>query len=438
MKKIKLLLLPLFMFGVTSQANAALYPVEMVKKTCGNDEKCKNDILKKTYNILKFESRIVPLTSFGASGLILYSSYIMPDLVSSYFIDDNINIDKTIAQNSLSPQTTKELLDKIELILDKQMKVLDIPNDTNFSEEITNRNGKEIKEKFNTVKKQMLNNHKMEHLKNFNQLSINAVGKKEVTENYLTVELSTKQQNDDPKILEQNIITSVNNSIEKLKQLIASKDNDVKITTGNFYIVPKYEKNSSKISTWEGKGSIIIEGRDLNTIRNSISKLNTDMVVSGVRMSLAKEDFAKYKNEVMNSAIENFKKEASEYAKSFGFGDYTIRNVNLNYNDYATSYMNNPPLMSARAMSSDYSEDNYSKTLEILPNKVELMATINGTIVMHHSNGNKMSKNKQDDLLPKQKISKKDCGDDEKCRMETKKRVEEKFKEISRKRISTE
>lgn len=216
-----------------------------------------------------------------------------------------------------------------------------------------------------------------------NKLSISTVGKKEVLENYLTIELSTKKQNADPKALEKEIVAEVNSAITNLKKMIPSTNTNVKITNGNFYIFPKYERDSSKISIWEGKGSIVIEGKDMTTIKDSISKLKSDLVVSDVSLSVANEDISKYKDEVMNIAIDNFKKEAQNYTKSFGFDDYIIQNVDLGYNNYTVSVMKNAMVMSVRSMAANQDEEYVpTQTLEIMPNKVELQATINGTVVM--------------------------------------------------------
>ena len=102
------------------------------------------------------------------------------------------------------------------------------------------------------------------------------------------------------------------------------------IRTGNFSLSPRYTRDG-KINGWQGSTELVLEGRDFARIAQTAGRIST-MNVGEVGFGLSREQRAKVETEAQAIAIVNFRQQATDLARGFGFGTYTLREVSVNAN----------------------------------------------------------------------------------------------------------
>ena len=78
----------------------------------------------------------------------------------------------------------------------------------------------------------------------------------------------------------------------------------------------------------------MLEGRDFARITSTAARI-TSMSIAQVAFSLSPQQRSKVERDAQTLAIENFKTQAADLTRAFGFADYTLREVSVNSNSYA-------------------------------------------------------------------------------------------------------
>ena len=78
----------------------------------------------------------------------------------------------------------------------------------------------------------------------------------------------------------------------------------------------------------------MLEGRDFARITNTAARVTT-MTIGNVAFDLSREQRAKVERDAQGKAIENFKVQAADLTRAFGFSRFTLREVAVNSNSYA-------------------------------------------------------------------------------------------------------
>jgi predicted secreted protein len=162
-----------------------------------------------------------------------------------------------------------------------------------------------------------------------NVLQLTASGTVEVQQDMLSMTLTTTRDAADAATVQSQLKAAVDAALAEAKKNAQPGQLDVR--TGNFSLSPRYTREG-KINGWQGSAEMVLEGRDFARITQTAGRITT-LNVGNVGFALSREQRAKSETEAQTIAIENFKQKATELAKGFGFGGYTLREVSVNAND---------------------------------------------------------------------------------------------------------
>lgn len=108
-----------------------------------------------------------------------------------------------------------------------------------------------------------------------------------------------------------------------------AKPQQMDVRTGEFSLYPRY--NNEKISGWQGRAELILEGKDFALITATAGAIQ-NMTIGSVAFDLSREAREGVEGEVQAKAIAAFKAKAAETARQFGFSGYTLREVSVSDN----------------------------------------------------------------------------------------------------------
>lgn len=130
--------------------------------------------------------------------------------------------------------------------------------------------------------------------------------------------------------VQENLRAALDAALSEAKKTAEPQQMDVQ--TGEFSVIPRYDRNN-KISGWQGRASVLLQGRDFPRITAAAARVSA-MTVSHVEFDLSREQRAKAQTEAQKQAIDAFKARAAEITRAFGFASYTLREVSVgNEND---------------------------------------------------------------------------------------------------------
>lgn len=202
---------------------------------------------------------------------------------------------------------------------------------------------------------------------NIVQLSANAAV--EVQQDILTISMNTTREAAEASVVQSQLKTALDNALSEAKKQAQPGQLDVR--TGNFSLYPRYSKDG-KINGWQGTTELVLEGRDFAKISAAAGKIQT-LTIANVAFSLSREQRSKVEAEAQNSAIERFRAKAGDIAKSFGMGNYIVREVTVNAGDQG--YMPRPRMasMSMKAASAD-------ESVPVEAGKSTVTVTVSGSV----------------------------------------------------------
>jgi len=207
-------------------------------------------------------------------------------------------------------------------------------------------------------------------------LVLSASASVEVANDVLAVTLSATRDGPDATAVQSAMKLALDAALAEARKA-ARPNGQLEVHTGNFSLFPRYS-NKGQVAGWQGTAELVIEGKDLPAIAQLTGRINAlpnALTVSRVAYRLSKEQREKVEADVAAQAIERYRAKAAEYAKQFGYGGYTLREVNVSSNEpppYAPV-----PMMRAKAMSASADE-----SLPVEPGKGTVAATVSGSVQM--------------------------------------------------------
>jgi predicted secreted protein len=202
-------------------------------------------------------------------------------------------------------------------------------------------------------------------------VGLSASASTEVTKDLLNVALSVTKEGQDAATVQSQLKQALDAALAEAKK--AARPGQVEVQTGNFSLYPRYAPKGG-INGWQGTAELVIEGRDMPAIGQLTGRITT-MTISRVGYNLSRELREKMEADVAAQAIARYRAKAADYAKQFGYGSYTIREVNVNTGEpimYAAA-----PMMRAKTMSAGADE-----SLPIEAGKGTVTVTVNGNVQM--------------------------------------------------------
>lgn len=208
-----------------------------------------------------------------------------------------------------------------------------------------------------------------EPLQNVAQLS--ASGSVEVQQDLLSVTMNTTRDGSDANTVQTQLKQALDTALAEAKK--AALPGQLDVRTGNFSLYPRYGKDG-KINGWQGSTELVLEGKDFARITSTAGKIQT-LTLGHVGFALSREQRAKVEGEAQAQAIERFKAKASEIAKNFGFGSYTLREVAINANDQGHTPRPRMMAMQAKAEMSD-------APISVEAGKSTVLVNVSGSVQM--------------------------------------------------------
>lgn len=182
-----------------------------------------------------------------------------------------------------------------------------------------------------------------------NVVQLSADGSIEVPQDFLTLTLSTTREAADAAAVQTQLKTAIDAALAEARK--SAQPGQLDVRTGAFSLYPRYTKEG-KISAWQGTAEIVLEGRDFGRISTTAGRVPA-LTVNQVMFSLSREQRMQVETQAQAMAIAQFKAKAGEIARSFGFADYSLREVSVNAHDAGGPPRPRVMAMQAKAASGD-------------------------------------------------------------------------------------
>ena len=205
-----------------------------------------------------------------------------------------------------------------------------------------------------------------------NVVQLSATGTVEVQQDLLVLHLATSKEGADAATVQAQLKQALDAALTEAKRNAQPGQLDVR--TGPFGLYPRYGKDS-KITGWQGRAELVLEGRDFARITATAGKIQT-MAINQVAFGLSREARAKVEGEAQTQAIDQFKARATELAKGFGFSNYSLREVAVNSNEMQPGPR--PRMMAAEAKMGSYSDS----AVPVEAGKAQVIVNVSGSVQM--------------------------------------------------------
>lgn len=204
-----------------------------------------------------------------------------------------------------------------------------------------------------------------------NVLQLSASGTVQVQQDLLVLTLAATKEAADAAGVQTQLKQALDAALAEARRAAQPQQMDVR--TGAFGMYPRYGKDG-KITGWQGRAELVLEGRDFPRITATAGKIQS-MSISQIAFDLSREARAKVETEAQTQAIEAFKARASELARGFGFGGYTLREVAVNSNEMSPGPR--PRMMAMEAKAASYASD---APVPVEAGKAQVVVTVAGSV----------------------------------------------------------
>ncbi len=202
-------------------------------------------------------------------------------------------------------------------------------------------------------------------------VALSASASVEVTKDLLNVTFSTTREGADAATVQSQLKQALDAALAEAKKV--AKPGQLEVQTGNFSLYPRYSPKGG-INGWQGNAELIVEGRDMPAIGALTGRITT-LTIARVGYGLSRELREKVEGDVAAQAIARFRAKAADYTKQFGYGSYTVREVNVNAD--SPMMVAAAPMLRAKAMSAPSDE-----SLPVEAGKGTVTVNVNGTVQM--------------------------------------------------------
>lgn len=206
-------------------------------------------------------------------------------------------------------------------------------------------------------------------------LGLSASASVEVVKDVLSVTFSTAREGSDASAVQAQLKQSLDAALAEARK--AARPGQVEVQTGNFSLYPRYAPSTSSgrstINGWQGSAELIVEGRDMTAIGQLTARITT-MTIAQVGFRLSREASQRVEAEIVADAIAAFRAKAASYARSFGYGAYSVREVTVSTNE--------PQPVPQPRLRMQASASPMAEALPVEAGKAVVTANVNGTVQM--------------------------------------------------------
>ena len=209
-----------------------------------------------------------------------------------------------------------------------------------------------------------------------NLVTLSASGFLEVPQDWLTMRLTVIREGDEAVAVQAQLRQALDSAMATARTATAPQQ-QLQVSSGSFGVYPRYDR-SGKISGWQGRAELLIEGRDFTRIARTAGQIPA-LTVTSIDFSLSREARQQLELDAQALAIERFKGRALEVAKGFGFSRYGLREIQLSSADQSDGV-----LLRQRPMAMDVSSAmSKSEHLSLEPGSSKVNVTVSGTVQLH-------------------------------------------------------
>jgi predicted secreted protein len=202
----------------------------------------------------------------------------------------------------------------------------------------------------------------------------------EVTKDVLTVVFSSTRDGADAQAVQSALKQSLDTALAEAKKI--ARPGQVEVQTGSFSLYPRYgNPNNPKAAAgqpqiigWQGTAELQVQGKDAAAIAQLTGRITT-MSIGRVGYTLSKEAREKVEAEVTARAIAEWRARAQQMSQQFGYGGYTVREVNVATNEQGGAPV---PMMMSRAKTMQAADE----ALPTEAGKGDVTATVSGSAQM--------------------------------------------------------
>jgi predicted secreted protein len=207
-------------------------------------------------------------------------------------------------------------------------------------------------------------------------LGLSAQASVEVPRDLLAITFSTSRQGSDANAVQAQLKLALDAALAEARK--AARPGQVDVQTGNFSLYPRYSggggNSAPTLNGWQGSAEIVVEGRDMAAIGQLAGRITT-MTVARVAHRLSREASQRVESGVAAEANARYRSKAADYARHFGYGGYSIREVTVSSNEPQEGPA---PMMRMQAAGAMPAGD----PLSVEAGKAVVTATVNGTVQM--------------------------------------------------------
>lgn len=204
-----------------------------------------------------------------------------------------------------------------------------------------------------------------------NVLQLQASGTVEVQQDLLVLTLAAVKDGKDAESVQTQLKQALDAALQAVRPSAAAQKMEVR--TGAFSLSPRYG-DKQNITAWQGRAELVLEGRDFPRITEAAARATT-MAISRVAFDLSREQRAAVEQGAQTSAIAQFKRQAEQLSKEFGFSGYSLREVSINSNSSAPG-----PMPRMAAMQAPLGSSNAAVPVEA--GTAEVTVTVSGSVQM--------------------------------------------------------
>ena len=208
-----------------------------------------------------------------------------------------------------------------------------------------------------------------------NVLSFQSSASTEVAQDQMRITLATTLEGSAAQEVQERLRKAIEAALAQAKPQAAAEK--MEVSTGSFRINPRYSKDS-RITGWQGYAEIMLEGTDFARITGTAAAIKS-LSMNGISFGLSPKTQREAEAKAQGDAINTFKNRAQQLSSAFGFRTYSIREVNINGNEYGGMQ----PVAAARMkvmMASPMMEADSAIPAE--PGKTRVEVSVNGSIQM--------------------------------------------------------
>lgn len=203
-------------------------------------------------------------------------------------------------------------------------------------------------------------------------LTLSATATTEVPQDWMRLSFAVQREGSDAISVQAQLKQAVDAALAEARK--GAKPGQLEVQTGGFSIYPRYGQKGN-ITGWQGRSELVVEGRDMAGIGALSGRIGT-MTIAQVSYSLSREAREAVEASVSAEAIARFRARASEQAKLFGYGGYSLREVNTS-NEAGGAPV---PMFRAGAVAKGMSSSADGEPLAVQAGKESVSATVSGSV----------------------------------------------------------